>query len=455
MNEENNVNQEGSADQQPSVDQPTEPTQVEATQPTQESAEAVTEAIPAPPQSPYEAAPAAPIEEVPAPAPVPTPEPAVAPAPEAVPAPAPASYAAPDATQAQPPMQPTEPQQPTSPYSQEQPTQTYGTPVQTPDQSQTQQAYPAYGTQQVDYSQQAGYYAQPAPAQPSSGKAMGALICGILAILFSSTVLIGIILGIIAIVLAGQYVKSFGKDSKATGGKITGIIGIVFSTLALIGYIVLGVWVASVSTAAYDYYDDYYNEYTYSDEDDSFDLDSDSDGISGYGDLVDEAEAVQEFDKIMGEIKVLSDEELLSKIAESYNKDLKDWYGITLEDMGIDPKEVITFSLGEMSYELDSYSSYSYSTGDELSLDGYVACADSFDVMMAFSDMLYEKDIYSSDLSDQDMSMVKELYLEAAKSAEPTYEKYIYFDMVKNEAGEWALEADALENVIESIFSIY
>ena len=42
---------------------------------------------------------------------------------------------------------------------------------------------------------------QPQPQRPSSGKAVGALVCGILAILFSETVIVGIILGIVALVL--------------------------------------------------------------------------------------------------------------------------------------------------------------------------------------------------------------------------------------------------------------
>ena len=60
--------------------------------------------------------------------------------------------------------------------------------------------------------QPGGYYGQPGPyaygqPQPSSGKAIAALVCGILAILFSWTILFGIGLGIAAIILARSAVK--------------------------------------------------------------------------------------------------------------------------------------------------------------------------------------------------------------------------------------------------------
>ena len=365
--------------------------------------------------------------------------------------PTPASQAVPDATQVQPPVQPTQPNQSAEPVQPTQPNQTYQTPVQSPDQTQT---YPAYGTQPVNYSQQGGYYAQPAPpAQPSSGKAMAALVCGILAIFFSETVLIGIVLGIVAIVLAGQYVKSFGKDSKATGGKITGIIGIVFSVLALISYIAIGIFAASFYDSGYEYYDDYDYEYIYPDDDDNYD--NESGGISGYGDLVDEAEAVQEFDKVMEQIKAFSDNEVLAKIADEFNNDLEDWYGITLEDMGIDPKEIIEISLYRATYELESYSSYSYSSSDTLSLDGYVSCADSLDILLEFSDKISDKGIYSDDVVNQDKAMIKDLYLEAAKEATPSYDTYIWVEVARSGAGEWVVDPESFEDAIYMLFSIY
>ena len=81
-------------------------------------------------------------------------------------------------------------------------------------------------------------YAQAAPvaatpATQGSGKATGALICGILAILASPTVLLGIILGIVAVVLA-ILSKKQSRSGQATAGLICGIIGAVLSILLVV-----------------------------------------------------------------------------------------------------------------------------------------------------------------------------------------------------------------------------
>ena len=106
-----------------------------------------------------------------------------------------------------------------------------------------QQTYqdPQGQTPHVGYAPYGGQapYGHQGQQHPGYGKAMGAFICGIAAIVFSMFPLIGIILGIIAIVLASQYVKAYGKDSKATAGKITGIIGVVLGVLAIIFYIMM------------------------------------------------------------------------------------------------------------------------------------------------------------------------------------------------------------------------
>lgn len=156
----------------------------------------------------------------------------------------------------QPPAQPPQPTEPVAPPpSPEQSTQAYQPGQQAEQATQAYQAPPAQPPIGGAPSQQPyPAYGAPAPSQPSSGKALAALLCGIFAILLSGTIFFGIVLGIIAIVLAGQYVKSFGKDSKATGGKICGIIGIILSVIALIFYIVFFVAAASFSNAIVEEY---------------------------------------------------------------------------------------------------------------------------------------------------------------------------------------------------------
>lgn len=130
----------------------------------------------------------------------------------------------------QQPAQPAQPVQPAQPQPEAQPVQpqpTYQQAGQTPPPPPAGYAQP--GTQQMPPQQT--YVPPQTPSAPGSGKALASLICGICAILFSWLPLVGIILGIVALVLASQYVKAFGKESRATAGKVTGIVGIVFSVL--------------------------------------------------------------------------------------------------------------------------------------------------------------------------------------------------------------------------------
>lgn len=69
---------------------------------------------------------------------------------------------------------------------------------------------------------------QPAPS------ATPALVCGILAIVFCFIPIVGIVLGIVAIVLAGKYFKAGGTLGQGTAGRICGIIGIVLSVIMMI-----------------------------------------------------------------------------------------------------------------------------------------------------------------------------------------------------------------------------
>ena len=79
------------------------------------------------------------------------------------------------------------------------------------------------------------------PQQPrSEGKAIAALVCGILSIVFCAGTLFGLILGIVAIVLASSYVKQNGPNTKAKIGKICGIIGSILSALMFILTMFLG-----------------------------------------------------------------------------------------------------------------------------------------------------------------------------------------------------------------------
>ena len=67
----------------------------------------------------------------------------------------------------------------------------------------------------------------------ADGKAIGSLVCGIVGLF-----IFGIILGIIALVLANKSIKENGPTTAAKAGRILGIISIVVFFIMLIAGIV-------------------------------------------------------------------------------------------------------------------------------------------------------------------------------------------------------------------------
>lgn len=93
--------------------------------------------------------------------------------------------------------------------------------------------------------------------QNSKGMAIGALVCGIVSIVaawFGFGAIVGLVLGIVAIVL-GVKVRKLNDASKgmATGGLVTGIIGVVLSGILLTCAICTAITIASAGSmlAAY------------------------------------------------------------------------------------------------------------------------------------------------------------------------------------------------------------
>lgn len=92
-------------------------------------------------------------------------------------------------------------------------------------------------------------YYQPQPVQPqppyppqrrSSPESVAALVCGILSILFSFSVVIGIALGVVAFVLARSHARQNPGAGSVTAAKVCGIVGSALSVCFLCLYVFLG-----------------------------------------------------------------------------------------------------------------------------------------------------------------------------------------------------------------------
>lgn len=75
---------------------------------------------------------------------------------------------------------------------------------------------------------------------PEDGKATASMICGIIGVIPCFWSLLGLVLGIVAVVLSSNYVKATGdrQNSKAKAGQICGIIAIIGSVVSIIATVV-------------------------------------------------------------------------------------------------------------------------------------------------------------------------------------------------------------------------
>ena len=386
-------------------------------------------AAPAAPAKP--AAPAAPAEPA-TPAEPPAPAAPMAPTAPAVPvapaAPQPAPASAPQVEGAA--QMPQAPQQPVAA-----PTQPFD-PAQQP-------AQPVPGPAQAPYG---AYPPPPAPGYPapSNGKATGALICGILAIVFSFIPIVGIVLGIVAIVLASKAVKFAGKSGKTTGGKVCGIIGIVFSILwAIFSFVLTMGIIGSINAYESDYVP-------------SADVPASSSPLAE--DMGAEEQAIADLVSTELDKYKNADSAVLSALGAEYDdEDLVtiDGVDMSLSDLGIDPNEVAVWATTDLDYSIDSV----YIDSDGATATVYVDTTerDFFEMGMLFNDLLNEYiSSGAADAADLETAKAKvgELYGQAMAESTAMTDYYAAFDMV-NEGGTWRIVEDSLEEELDYVFSTF
>lgn len=308
-----------------------------------------------------------------------------------------------------------------------------------------------YGQPAAPYGQPSAPYGQPYPgsaaAPASTGKATGALVCGILAILLSGSVVLSIILGIVAIVLAGGYLKEGGTAGTAKAGRICGIVGIVFSAISLVIYIMFGVALYQVAMDEIES-----GSYPYGGNSPSAIVGS-SGSISS--DIYDDAEkaaasvVTAELDKIKA-----GDQEVLTSIAELAEEGFAQATGVTMADCGIDSMEYARLMTEGFNYEVTMVLA-DEETGGFVACD--LTCRDIFDVIDEFNDSL--DDFVSSTAatslsSEQAQARVGELFMEAVREADMEHDSYFSVD-VSYENGKWVMSQEDWDSEIDYYFGLY
>lgn len=340
------------------------------------------------------------------------------------------------------PAQPTQPTQPVNPYA-------APSPVAPPDGAQGQ--VPPYG--QPPMGQPVPPYGQPQPA--GNGKATGALICGIAAIILCWLPLLSVILGIVAIVLAGSYIKSGGTAGTAKGGRICGIIGIVLAVLMFIGSMVFGMAVYSqvmdeIDTPAASISSSSSNSAPSS----SLSAPSASraypEGVS-----ITEDERVA-CDVVGAEMEKLrnADPAVVSTIAALIEDGFYQASDLTLAECGVDPNEVARLMLQDFDYQASMVLASSDGTGF-VAYD--VKVRDIFDVLSDFGDKLdtlSNSPELSSMTQDQAKARIGELFIESIKGADMEDDGYFSVDIAKS-GSTWSMVQSSWDDEIDYFFGVY
>ena len=363
---------------------------------------------------------------------------------------------------AQPVAQPT---QPVNPYAAAQPT----APVGAPEGNPYQQSYAA-GPAPEQPTQPANPYAASAPVAPpdgvppygqppmygqpqptGNGKAVAALICGIAAILLCWLPLLSVILGIVAIVLAGSYIKAGGVAGTAKAGRICGIIGIVLAVLMFIASMLFGM-------AVYNQVMDEVNSSSPTSSSSapapSLSTPPASRAYPEDGLITDEERAA--CDVVGAEMERLSsaDPAVVSAVAELIGKGFHEASDLTLAECGVDPNEAARLMLQDFEYQATMVVAGNDGTGF-VAYD--VKVRDVFDVLSDFADKI--NDLSNSPeaktmTEDQAKARIGEAFIESIKGADMETEGYFSVDVTKT-GGTWSIVQSSWDEEIDYFFGVY
>lgn len=353
------------------------------------------------------------------------------------------------------PASPTSPVSPTSPLTPQQTEQpassAFTNPWNTGDTNDSyNQAYaqPAQATQPFSEAQptspvnpvpyQQTSFAEPPLTPPSP---TGALVCGVLAIVFCLAPFVGIILGIIAIVLGNKYVRSGGTEGTGKAGRICGIIGVILSTLVLIlcvVFIVIGLSVLDMPLT--DYSSSRSSTSSIARSYDEGDLDGE------------DAAAIRELiEPRLEHIRDRNPETMVS---------LETVLRMELDAELDDPEYVDTIDLGSFINVMATPFDFEYGyvdlneRGNEAEVLYWITMKDSLDFSNIFEDLLadYENTVDIDTLTIEQLDAdYNAMLLQAAERAETTSSQLILVDLTKK-GGTWVIDEDSWNSEMASLF---
>lgn len=291
-------------------------------------------------------------------------------------------------------------------------------------------------------------HGSPTPASTTGRNlAIAALVFGILSILFSGVVFAPLIFGMIAIALAANSVRRFGKSRYAATGRICGIAGIVLAV------VVMALGSFSAISALVDDAIGGDSEYTFAGG--LFDgAEDDSDYAYVYDDAQ-ERQAAEAFEALFEGI-VDPSEETLASYAPVFDRLFAAELGISsMSDLGVDPQEFALWMMEGLSYEPDGVYLYTDGTGS-----AYAECQvrDYYEFLNLLFEGLYA---YEESPEGQGLASEGEIPNEVAGSlmreamgSTPMNEVYVFFELQETD-GVWAVKDGSPENVVSEVFRVW
>lgn len=303
-----------------------------------------------------------------------------------------------------------------------------------------------------------GYAFQPPaapPSAPGSGKALASLICGICAIVFSGTVVFGVALGIVAIVLAVQYAKSFGKDAKAVAGKVCGIAGVVCSVAMLAFYLVMGTIFFEIVLD--DLHDARQSIPAVIAPETS--MTPDSPAPNATPDASQEVDIAAAKQAVAAQLDLLAspDQATLDAIAREADREFADDLGFSLAEIGMDSVQFAAWLSEGVEYRDDANVRLSGDGTGEVVVTVQARSFKDLALSLAGQTSAYASPERSEHgaaaLDDAAKASLAELVQAAMDKAPATVSSTFSVDVVKA-GGTWAVEHDEFDSIIDDAFDL-
>lgn len=293
--------------------------------------------------------------------------------------------------------------------------------------------------------QGAPYAGAPAPAgQPSP---TGALVCGILAIVFCFIPIVGIVLGIVAIVLAGKYFKAGGTQGQGKAGRICGIVGLVLSIIMIIvNSILIFTALSALDEADVDFTDIYASQ--------SSSAISSSAASSALADRLDD-ELYDVIDPELDKIKS-ADPAMVATIAaiveESLNSELAS-ENLSLADLKVDPTELAKAMIQGFDYEYD----FTDIDGSEGTGEAWytITCKDTYSIATEFEaqiSTLLSGDVSQYSTMETAYEAIGKALMDAVNSTTPTDDSMVDYDLTK-QGDKWVLDPESWTDELDYLFA--